>query len=323
MRADATKSAKARTSVAPCGIAGQIRQDLRRPVRNGARPLEQLAVGALQCLDGLRGKTPPPQANQVQALEAGPITHAQAERRNICVDGAQCPHHCVRANAAELMDAAHGAHDHVIAEHDMAAEPDAVGENDLVPDDAVMRHVDSDHHEAAGADPRDTAAATGARMNRRMLADHGLGADDELGVLAPVFEILGNLADRCEGEDPHPRADHRPSPQMYMGPDPGAGPDLDLWPDHRESADRSTVADPCPSLDYRRRVYVPFGPRAHGRFGANMTVKSASATRVPATIAVPARRQTRCRAFSTRTCSSTWVPGSMGRRNLARSTDMK
>ena len=99
-------------------------------------------------------------------------------------------HHRHRADdralpdAHPLVDARQPADDHVVAQHAMPGDGDVVDQDHPVADLRVMADMRAGHDQAVVAHPRDPAAALGAGVQRRALADAAALADDQPGVLA-------------------------------------------------------------------------------------------------------------------------------------------
>src|SRR5207249_11958532 len=100
----------------------------------------------------------------------------------------------------------------LVFDRHVAGHLDAVGEDDVVPDDAIVGDVDVRHDEAALAD-RGLARRGGAAVDRAVLADDRAVADLDPGLLALVLEILRIVTD------------DRPVPHLHAGPDPGVALD--------------------------------------------------------------------------------------------------
>ena len=103
----------------------------------------------------------------------------------------------------------------VVADTHVSAERRIIDEDNVVADQAIVRHMGTNHEQTVAARPRYHAAAFGARVHRHVLADHGVRPDDQFGILSVVFEILWRQADRSErindavGADLGAALDHR------------------------------------------------------------------------------------------------------------------
>jgi hypothetical protein len=78
---------------------------------------------------------------------------------------------------------------HVVLDDDMSRQRDFVGEDVVVADHAVVRHVTADHEKVARADARRFTFAA-RPMQRAKLANHVVVADFEITLLAAKFHVL-------------------------------------------------------------------------------------------------------------------------------------
>ncbi len=110
----------------------------------------------------------------------------------------------------------------------------------MLAEHAIVRDVCAGHDEAVRPYDGRTAAARGAAVDGRVLANDAVRADDERGVLALVAEILCLAAKHGERRDPRPRADGRSAAdhdvrverdailQRHLVADDGEGADSDV-----------------------------------------------------------------------------------------------
>ena len=124
---------------------------------------------------------------------------------------------------------------------DMAGERRIVGHDHAVADLTVMGDMHARHEEAVIADSRGAAAMGGAGMHGDMLADLVVAADDQIRLLAPIFQILGPMAEAGEGKDAAAFAERRPSGDHHMGFQPAAASDAHPGVDLAERADMDVV----------------------------------------------------------------------------------
>ena len=115
----------------------------------------------------------------------------------------------VRADLAELVHRGQPAHDHVIADLDVAAERRDVRHHAVITDHAVVRHVRVRHEQVVAADARHALVVRRAAVDGRELAEHVAVADLEPRRLALVLLVLRRIADRAELEDAVADADAR------------------------------------------------------------------------------------------------------------------
>src|SRR4051794_24133040 len=91
--------------------------------------------------------------------------------QHVLFDYAAASNKRVAADAAELVDRAQPADVGVILDRDVASKGDAVGENRIVANDDVVRHVYIGHEQIAVADRGKQAATFRAAMNSNEFAD--------------------------------------------------------------------------------------------------------------------------------------------------------
>src|SRR6185369_4912949 len=115
-----------------------------------------------------------------------------------------------------LVNGAQPAENGIILNDDVPAERRIVGHDHMVADLAVMRDVDADHEEAVVADARDHAAALGPGVHRHIFADRVVAPDHQLGLLAPILEILWFKTDRGERKHPAAVPDRRLAVDYHM-----------------------------------------------------------------------------------------------------------
>jgi len=126
---------------------------------------------------------------------------------------------------------------------DVAGEIDGVGEDDVIPEAAVVRDVSVGHQEHVVAHVGGLPLF-GRRVNRRVLAHRRVVPDDDLTRRAPILEILGEVPD------------HGAVVDLAAGPDGGAPLDDRVEPDARpfpEHDPRSDVRE-GPDLDARTQL---------------------------------------------------------------------
>ena len=159
------------------------------------------------------------------------------------------------------------------------------------------------------------AAADRAAIDRAELAEHVAVADLEARRLARVFLVLRRVADR--GELEHlVLAPERGRPVDHgMRPDPAAVADLDAGADDGERADHDAFAD----LRIRRNDRA----RIDQGLTSGATIMVADATSWPSTSATVVNFQMPRIARSKVAFSTSWSPGTTGRRKRAPSMPTK
>ena len=160
---------------------------------------EQEMEGVLQRGDlGVR-EAATPQPHRVETREAGAVAG------HLGVGDGVPAHHRVRcgeggfADAHELVDARHGAEDHVVFQHHVARQRREAGQNAVVADPAVMRDVHVVEDEVPVADQRAAAPIRAPDVDRRELPDHVVLADHQRRVLAGCPQHLRLAADHGKG----------------------------------------------------------------------------------------------------------------------------
>src|SRR6185503_11597208 len=106
------------------------------------------------------------------------------------------------------------------------------------------------------ADPCDKAAALGARIDGDVLADDGMRSDLEAALLAMIFHVLGNVADRGEGEDLARLADRGAAHDRNMGLEHDAVAEPHLGPYDAERPDLDSGAKFSTWIDHGGRMNV-------------------------------------------------------------------
>src|SRR5690606_9677667 len=180
------------------------------------------------------------------------IARADQIRRGVLADGAGAADHGVRADAHELMDGRQTAQDGPIAYVDMARELDAVGDDGMAADLAVMRNMHIGH------DPVVVAQASHAHVLRRPPIDgdviaYGVAvADLEPGGFVAVFLVLGNAADGAETIEIVVCTYRGVAVDDTMRAHGGARPDHDVITDDAVWPDAYIAGDPGPGGNDRR-----------------------------------------------------------------------
>src|SRR5262245_40554087 len=147
------------------------------------------------------------------------------------------------------MDAAQPTEKSEVADLDVAADRGGLGHDDVVADVAIMRDVAIAHDQAVIADRGDRPAAHGAAMQRCVFTNDVVVADDELGWLALVGEILRGAAEADERKDGVVLAEFSVAldedvsdelgvlAELYARADDAAGADLDAGREFRALID--------------------------------------------------------------------------------------
>jgi hypothetical protein len=101
---------------------------------------------------------------------------------------------CVAPDAGVLVRGRQPAHDHMISKAYMPAQSGVVGHENMIPDDAVMSHVDANHEEAVRTHRGYAPAHGRSAVHRHVLPDQVSRPDDESGWLPFVTRVLRGAA---------------------------------------------------------------------------------------------------------------------------------
>src|SRR6201991_1195642 len=170
---------------------------------------EQRAIGPLDGADAGGVEAAALQALAVDAAwaAAGLIGHHH-EGRDVRAHQAAHADERMRAHLAELVHARVTGEDRPVADLRMPGERRVVGEHDMVAHLAVVRDMHVGQEPVVVADTRDTAAVTGATVDRDELTDEIAIADDDFGALALPFLVLRRTTDGRELRDAVVASDH-------------------------------------------------------------------------------------------------------------------
>ncbi len=156
----------------------------------------------------------------------------------------------MRADLQELIDARVAAEHHPVSNFHMAGDADVVGENGMIPDDAVVRHVHIGHQQVVAANARVVAAHRCAPVQGTAFANDVVVADLQPGLLAGellVSRVLthgSELVDSVVLADPRIRLDH------HVRTDLGTLTDFDSGADDRPGAHGNIRSQPRRRIDY-------------------------------------------------------------------------
>ena len=173
--------------------------------------------------------------------------------------------------------------DREIADLDVPAQGGHIGQDDLIADAAIVRHVRIGHQEIVVADARHAVAVHGAAVHRDAFTNDIAVADLEPGWLPLVLFVLGRVAQRGELEDLVVRTDSSGSVDDDVRSDPGARSDGDIRSDDAEGADLHVRGNFRLRRYHRPRVDHPASPAAgagatFGPLVSGATMMSADAT---------------------------------------------
>jgi hypothetical protein len=144
-------------------------------------------------VDAVAGHSGAAESDGVE-LRDGVGFHSGEEGRKIHGHAARIGKHGEAADAAELVDRDVGADDGARGDVHVAAEDGAVDHGDVVGDGAVVADVGVDHEIAAGAEDGFAVEAGGA-VDGDAFAEDVVIADEDFGMLAAEFAVLGEAAE--------------------------------------------------------------------------------------------------------------------------------
>ena len=205
-------------------------------------------------MDLVTRETPALQADQVEPGQARAVAHHQSIGDDVALDAGHAANHRVLPDADILVHGGQAAEDGVVPDMDMPAQRGVVDQRHLRAELAVMRHVTADHQETAFADLGQEAAAGGAGMQGRVLADDGALADDEAGRFALVLAVLRRQPDSGEGKDPRALADLGVAGDDYVTHQLDIVGQRHVGPDRAVGTDRHPLAEPGLGIDDRHRM---------------------------------------------------------------------
>jgi hypothetical protein len=132
-------------------------------------------------------------ANLIDTPDLRGISVGDHVRGDILDDLCAATENRVSSNAAVLMHAAESANDRVVFDNHMTGQSAVVGENDVVPDDAIMGNVRVREKVIVTANDRfclgHRPAIDGAKLSKAVLI-----ADLQICWLSTIFEVLAALA---------------------------------------------------------------------------------------------------------------------------------
>ena len=158
---------------------------------------------AVHLLDGMNllgGESAAVETDRVDAAIGDRLAGCDSERRYILVDLRAALYHHVAADMAELMNKRTATDDGEIVHLHLAGELGTVRHDDMVMQDAVMRHVAVSHDEVIIADDG-LALAECTAVNGNELTQDVIVADEGPGLFAVELQILRDSSDDSGGED--------------------------------------------------------------------------------------------------------------------------
>ncbi len=147
------------------------------------------------------------------------------------------------------MDARQSADDGEVLHMDVAGQIGRIGHDDVIPQLAVVGDMAVGHQQVVIADEGDADVGCGRPVDRDILPDRVVVADDDPRRLPPVFQVLrgaaeggelgdaASLADVGVALDDHMGADDRVFPDMAIGTDDAVRSDLDPFGKRRVRGD--------------------------------------------------------------------------------------
>src|SRR5215831_15673592 len=226
------------------------------PFHQGAFAREQHAIGLAQFVDLIAWKAMALEADDVEAGQIGAVAEYHSKRNDVFLHARHATDETVGADANELMHGTETAENCVVANSDVAGQSCVIDENDVVPDLTIMGNVRPHHQQAMGANAGYETAAFGAGVDRDVLADRGVGTDFKAAVLAVIFLVLRDVADRGKGKDLTSLAYRRATSYDDVGMQGHAISELDLGSDHAERPDFDIGAEVGMRIDHGGRMNV-------------------------------------------------------------------
>jgi len=199
-------------------------------------------VGFPQGADFFRGEPPAFQADLIDAADFGRIAVGDHEGGHVLNDLGAAADDGMTPNAAKLVDPAEAADNGVVLHHHMTGQGAIVGENDMMADQAIVGDVGVGQEIVMVADDG-LATRAGSAIDRAELPEAVGIPDFQMGGLDGVFEILGPLADRGEGEESVAIPNHGGAGHADMAGQHIAAAESNPGSDHTVGTDLVVVAD--------------------------------------------------------------------------------
>ena len=221
-------------------------------------------------LDSFRRKTTPLERHHVDAARPGRKPLAEHERGNVVKHAGEACHKRPAADRGPVMDGDCSRQRRAGVHANMTAQQRAVGQNAVVADATVVRHMAAGHQEVAAADRRHAILFFSGAIDRDAFPDDVAVADLDPRPRAAVAQVLRLPADDGIGKD------------SVLLADPHVARDGDVVLEHRaptdhgirrhpaEGADRDIPAELCPRLDNGRRMNHGRQPPEHGPAGGQI-----------------------------------------------------
>ena len=170
-------------------------------------------------------------------------------RGHVVPHAAQARHEAVRTHGGEMVDRHGAGKRRVVVDVDVPTEEHSVGQNDIVPEAAIVGHVGASHQEVVVAQRGDSVFLFGAAIDGDALADDVVVADHHLGVAARITDVLGLPADDRARIEVVVLADRDVSHHGHAIFQPRPAPDPHIGADDTERADFHFIVDLCPRID--------------------------------------------------------------------------
>lgn len=223
-------------------------QDLPSVVQANFGPVDQtMRFG--QCLDDVLRKVVPLQCNCVHTAWTRRNAFDQHVRRHVIGDTCLPADEAEAADGRKMVDGNRAGQGGIVVDVDVPAHDRIVGNNDPVPDVAVMSDVNHCHQVALIADESDAVLFESAAADRDRFANYVVVSDDDFGIFAPVTEILRLAADHAARKDMIVFADSDPAPKCHVVFQLGTGSNRHIGTDHAEWANFDIGRDPGSRID--------------------------------------------------------------------------
>jgi len=182
------------------------------------------------------------------------ITHRLRVRKNVFGNDGVSTDISVSADATELMHAGIGANRRMVLNRYMAGERCRICHDDFAPQDAIVRHMCSNHEEIVIANPCVTSTAQRSAMDVDVLTKCVPFANRQKGLFAFVFEILWLDTNDAERKEAIVTVDRGWTFDNDVRIENASVPDRDVLADPAERSDTDAFPKACKRTDDGSRV---------------------------------------------------------------------
>lgn len=185
------------------------------------------SVSLLDGFDLLLSKSSAVQSHAIDTAVLDGLASGNDIGRNVLVDLAATLDHHMLSDMGELMHEGAATDDGVVLYHYLTRQLYGVGHDDIVVQDAIVRHMAVRHNEAIASD-NGFALAERTTMNGSALADGGVVSDDGEGLFAVELKVLRDGSYDCRGEDTAVLADSGTMHDAGIGHNDRTGSDFHI-----------------------------------------------------------------------------------------------